>query len=313
MPALQKALDSASRLRARLRGTSKTKRSEEAERAMWTEIRDWAGRIASLDEEAGKRAAEAMARVEAGTAFPEKAEALRGQLKSEWGALRERAASTSFFRDTLADLKRELSRAGDAVSSRGGQPLMSRCDAMLGAKFISRPDFMDLYEDMAKFVAENDEAIADSLFARKVKETLEELGYELAGSAAPDGGASGAGDLRPGEARYFDSPYEGYGVMLKAGKKSLAARLVRSENSGGALRENLADEEAGRKWCGDFDKFLGMMSDAGIPLDVSARREPGEAPVATAWGVKGNRARGKRRRGRGGENEKMMTAEEDGI
>jgi chromosome segregation ATPase len=76
------------------------------------DIRDFASRISMLDETEGKRAEAIAQKSEAETKFPDKLKDLRRQIKTLWEAVREREASTSFFRDTLGELKNDLSNAG---------------------------------------------------------------------------------------------------------------------------------------------------------------------------------------------------------
>jgi hypothetical protein len=211
------------------------------------------------------------------------------QVKTLWAAVREREASTSFFRDTLGELKSDLSNAGKSFESPEGLKLMRRCDEMLGARYIERTDFMNLYEDLARYAASREKEIADALFAGKVKEALEELGYDI----LEDIDGAGAGALVPGEARYLESPYDGYRVMAKVDAGgSLTARLVRvaedgEHASGSDTSDNAAsdsdtsDSAVGAKWCADVDRFLDKMRQAGLPMDVTLRQEPGEAEIMT--------------------------------
>jgi flagellar biosynthesis chaperone FliJ len=248
------------------------------------DVRDYASRISMLDETEGKRAEVIARKADVETKFPEKLDALRRQLKTLWGTIREREASTSFFRDTLDELKNDLSNAGKSFETLEGARLMQRCDAMFGAKYIERTDFMNLYEDLARYAAEHEKDIADALFAGKVKETLEELGYKILEDAD---GASGADTLAPGEVRYLESPYDGYRVMAKIDEDgALTARLVRVAEDGEHTRHetgdrDASDNEAGAKWCADFDRFLEKMKQAGLPMDVTLRKEPGEAEIMT--------------------------------
>jgi hypothetical protein len=285
------------------------------------DIRDFASRISTLDETEGRRA-EAMAqKAGAETKFPDKLEDLRRQVKILWGTVREREASTSFFRDTLNELKNDLSNAGKSFATPEGMKLMQRCDATRGAKYIERADFMNLYEDLARYTAGREKEIADALFAGKVKEALEELGYDILEDID---GASGADTLVPGEVRYLESPYDGYRVMTKidAGG-SLTARLVRiaenDEQTGGseASDNDASDSEAGAKWCADFDRFLDKMRQEGLPMDVTLRKEPGEAEIITitdaaAQKTRGTRKTRKKRRRASGMNDKSGGALEAG-
>ncbi|MDR1510104.1 MAG: hypothetical protein LBS53_10735 [Synergistaceae bacterium] len=283
------------------------------------DIRDLAGRIAFHDEIEGERLAPLLAKLNADTRFPERLKSLHRQFKALWGKIREREASTSYFRETLSKLKDDLSSARDIMSSREGADLLGRCGVLLGAKFIERPDFMKLYEDIAKFVHDRDEDVADSMFAGKVKDILETLGYEIVQDEIPAYGngesAGAAATLEPGAVRYLDSPYEGYRVMLKAGKKgSLTARLVRVEDgadeiSRDADEQEMLDRETGREWCRDFDAFMDKMRDIGLPMEVSLRQEPEEAKLMTVPGRKTKRAEKRRKKNAGRAGESRMMSE----
>ncbi|MDR0654116.1 MAG: hypothetical protein LBG12_12545, partial [Synergistaceae bacterium] len=264
------------------------------------DIRDYASRISMLDETEGRRAAALALKADAETKFPEKLADLRRQIKTLWGTVREREASASFFRDTLSELKDDLSNAGKSFETPEGLKLMRRCDAMREAKYIERTDFMSLYEDLAKYAAKHEHDIANTLFAGKVKEALEELGYEILEDI------DGADALVPDEVRYLESPYDGYRVMAKIDEGgALTARLVRVAEDGEHTRESDAsDNEAGTKWCKDFDRFLEKMKDAGLPMDVTLRKEPGDAEIMTITDAeptagKTRKAHKKRRRAKG--------------
>jgi len=252
-----------------------------------SEIRDWAGRVAMLDPDGSENLAPVLSHLNANTSFPDRLASLHRQMKTTLGKLRERAASTAFFRDTLMSLKSDLSAARNAMKSPGGKALMSRCDALCGGKYIDREDFMGLYEDMASFVASREEEICDSIFANKVQTALEELGYELMSDEMPDESQdASAAPLEPCAIRYLDTPYEDYRVMLRADARgTVTTRLVRAienETAQSADAEQKArDMETGKKWCSDLGEFFERMKDEGLPLDVTLRQEPEEAAVMT--------------------------------
>jgi hypothetical protein len=168
-----------------------------------------------------------------------------------------------------------------------------RCLTLLGGKFIDREFFMTLYEDVARFVWSRGEEIADAVFAQRVERTLAEMGYDLIPASGETGEPSTLERkpdiLRPEQARYLESPYEGYRVMVKVDAKGgVAARLVRAvateeerekeQNAPGA-NQLQKDREMGQKWCRDFDGFLAKMREQDLPLDVTLRREPEESQV----------------------------------
>jgi hypothetical protein len=293
------------------------KKTDETSRLI-SEIRDLASRISDLDEREGALAGALAGNLSTCTQFPDRLRSIRRQLSSTFASVSERAAATAYFRETLTSLRGELETASGLINSADARRLASRCDTLRGAKYIDRQDFMALYEDIAKFAASNGEAIADSYFAAKVREELGRMGYAL----AEDEGSGGAEALmEPGRVNYLETPYDGYRVMAKVGGGELSARLVRvtdadePETAETAKNQAALDREAGQKWCGDFDEFLARMRDAGLPIDVTLRREPDEAEVI-ATPVKGakkkksarkSRARGSqtegRMRARDGENE----------
>jgi hypothetical protein len=259
---------------------------------MTSEIRDLADRISRLDDAEGERLRPLLETVNTGTHFPDRVAGIRRQLRTIWGSLRERISSTSFFRDTLMELRHDLASACGAAASDEGAKLIERLDRLCGGKFIERTDFMTLYEDIAKFVNEHGEKIADSIFAGKIKSVLSELGYELLPDAIAEEAITGGEEnpypeLTPGTVRYMRSPIDGYRVMIKIGPGgSLATRLVRTATDGDGENSSDADQEtqdraAGGKWCRDFDGFLGKMRESGVPLSVKIRKEPHETKVLT--------------------------------
>ncbi len=248
------------------------------------EIRDLADRIAQMDETEGEALRPALESLSADTPFPDRLHDLRRQLRATWAGLRERVILTTLFREKLETLYSVV----QAANSPEGGELARRCELLCGGKYIDRSAFMALYEDICRFAFARAEVIADNLFAEKVEGALDALGYELLTDAEPEGEVlhSDAPDaLRPEQVRYLDSPYEGYRVMAKVGKRgTFAARLIRAvatEEEKNAPSEYLRqkDLETGRKWCRDFDAFLENLKDRGMPLDVTLRMEPGETEI----------------------------------
>ncbi|MDR2137167.1 MAG: hypothetical protein LBO68_02650 [Synergistaceae bacterium] len=266
---------------------------------MVREIRDWADRVAQLDESEGEKLRPLLENLKADTAFPDRLVRLHRQMKTAWGALRERTASTEFFRDKLGELLNLLQASQDALLSPEGSELSRRCHTLRGGKFIDRELFMTLYEDVARFVWSRGEEIADAVFARRVERTLAEMGYDLLpasrlqASRLQENRESEEPEteniLRPEQVRYLESPYEGYRVMLKVDAKGgMTARLVRAvateeekekEQNAPDANQVQKDREAGEKWCRDFDGFLAKMREQDLSLDVSLRQEPEESQV----------------------------------
>jgi hypothetical protein len=258
---------------------------EEEGRRIILEIRDWAGRVAQLDEIEGEKLRPLLEGVNPDSPFPDRLVRLRERVKTTWGALREKAASTAFFREKLLELLAILQASEDAAGSREGSELIRRCGTACGGKFIDREFFMPLYEDISRFVWSRREEIADAVFAQKVEQTLAELGYEMLTDDLPAQDSSPSSELRAGQVRVLESPYEGYRVMVKVESKgTVTTRLVRvaadeEEKKKETAHQKQKDLETGKKWCRDLDGFLEKMRQEGLPLDVTLRKEPEESEL----------------------------------
>jgi hypothetical protein len=278
-------------------------RKKETNLRLVREIRDWADRIAQMDETEGDKLRPMLENLRADTPFPDRLVSLRDQTKTAWGGLRARAALTVLFREKLGELLDLLQASQDAASSREGSELVRRCDTLRGGKFIDRALFMTLYEDVRRFVWTRGEEIADAFFAQKVERALSEMGYELLTDDLP--GQEDAAVLQAGRVSYLESPYEGYRVMVKVDSKGVVTtRLVRvveaeekNAESASAAQEQ-KDRETGKKWCHDFDGFLEKMQEQNLPLDVTLRKEPEETELLTVVdkNLKDPKARGKKGR-----------------
>jgi len=272
------------------------------------EIRDWADRIAHMDENEREKLRPMLDKVKADTQFPDRLTGIRDQLKTKWGTLRERAALTVFFRENLLDLLNLLQTPKNTPASNEAAALERRCNILYAGKFIDRPLFMALYEDVMRFIRERAEEITDYFFVQKMEQALGELGYEL---LSDDIGATADTDtsLAPGQVRYAETPYEGYRVMLKADKGTVSTRLVRvkenaeKENEALSQDQRQKDLEIGKKWCHDLDNFLEKMRRQNLTLDVTLRKEPEEVELMTV--VDPNARAGKKKRKKSAEGGKL--------
>jgi hypothetical protein len=276
-----------------------------------TEIRDWADRIAMMDESEGGKLRPALDNLKADTQFPDRLSSLRDQLKAKWGTLRERAASTTFFREKLEELMDLLRAPKDAAGSREAAELKKRCKTLHVSKFIDRALFMALYEDVSRFAWEHTEEVTDRFFVKKVEETLAELGYELLTDESDE-----EEHLSPGRVRYLETPYDGYRLMLKVNEGAVSTRLVRvaeSENETPAPDQRQKDVETGIKWCRDLDKFFEKMAEEDLPLDVTLRKDPEEVELMTVVdkNMRARKKKGKKaRKGQGAEKMQKSRAAE---
>ena len=275
-------------------------------RRMMTEIRHLAGRIARIDASEGEKLRPVLGKLRTDTLFPDRLIQLRRQMKRTWGMLRERSASTTFFRETLGELAEAAKLSEAALESAEGEKLARRYDELCGSgrKFIERTEFMKLYEDIASFSFDRHKTGTDEYLISKRKSALGEMGYDLLPdelTKEPLGESAFA--MRPGEVRYLESPYDGYRVMMKLDPDgTFSVRLVRvaaSEEEKAAPRadQRQKDIETGQKWCKDFDGFLEKMSGLGLPMETTIRKEPEESSILVVVD-KNHPATKKRRRGK---------------
>lgn len=245
------------------------------------EIRDFADRIARQDIHEGEKLLPIIDSLSTDTPFPERLEALKSRLRSEWGELRQKALLAEFFREKLNTLLPALK------ATPKGASLRQRAEVLMGGKYIDRPTFTLLYEDIAKFLWENREAVSDSLFAHRAGEILEEMGYELLTDEE-----TAEQNLASGEVHYLDTPYDGYQVMMRVDSANgLTTRLVRTEKH----NDRQKDIETGKKWCRDFDTFAAQMRESGTPIDVAVRREPEDTEILVMPQAKKRHSSKKRR------------------
>lgn len=274
-----------------------------ADSGILSEIRDWADRIAELDAVEGEKLLPVLQDLEKESGvFSERLRQLARQLKTTYGELRDRFFISGLFREELTKVLPVLRSVPD------GRKLERRAELLGAGKYIDRALFMELYEEICRFLADRNKEIADALFAGKIGRVLNELGYELA-AETPSAEAS---DFSPGRVHYLDSPYEGYRVMARMENGELTTRLVRlvgseaEKNSVGAYQRQ-KDIETGEKWCRDFDRFLEEMKVLGFPMDVSMRKEPAEAEILVV--VDASLAASTKRRSRAAEMKRSLEAE----
>jgi hypothetical protein len=254
------------------------------------DIRDTADRIARMDPWESEKLSPLLEGLTADTPFPERLNLLRRQLRTLYGQLRERVVLTTLFREKLEELYALVQAAQVPGKDFAGEAagLARRCETLCGGKYIDRSPFMALYEDICRFAFSRGEEIADALFAQKVGDVMDELGYELL-TDAPEEEAEATDEivptLIPDRVQYLESPYEGYRVMIRTGERGeVSVRLVRAvadekEKEATSEYQRRKDVETGQKWCHDVDGFLDRMREGGLPLDVTLRREPEESEV----------------------------------
>ena len=232
------------------------------------DICDFGGRIAFFDEAEAERLKPLIieAKSESSTS---RLRAVRDQIKTAYGYLKERSVLTEMFRQNLRDFLPPMKKAA------GTEKLCIQIEELMTAPFITRDEFNRIYKSVNDVFSTQTENIIDKLFAEKVSSKLSELGYSLIDENGKPV------EIPSGRICTLSTPYEGYQMRLKVGNNTIATRLVRvaaSEDEKLNISEyqKQKDIEVGKKLCGDLDKFYKSLEDDGIMIHEVMRKEPGQ-------------------------------------
>jgi hypothetical protein len=157
-------------------------------------------------------------------------------------------------------------RAGFEQAARGAAPLTEELVTL----------FRTLDERRQAIEAEQKQANLKnrSLASQVLRETLEEMGYQV--------GCSGADLFATGSEAFIrnDQWDEGYCVNLRIVKDRIHFKAVKE--SGGDRDQDASMERA---WKGEFDAVTERLQRAGIKIDVTTISEPGETEVMPKTGL----------------------------
>ena len=236
------------------------------------DICDFGGRVAFFDEREAERLKPLVLEAKQGTSMT-RLKLIRGQIKTTYGYLRERAVLTDMFKRDLRDFLPPMRKA------QGTEALCQRMEDLLTAPNISRDAYDEIYMSVKKVFLEQMETISDALLAEKVERILKQMDYTLMDEEGRPV------ELKAGEARLLSTPYEGYRVRVKVGQDgAIATRLVRvvgSEKEKASVSEyqKQADIEVGKKWCANLQQIHEALAKDGLSLMDIFRKEPGEEPL----------------------------------
>ena len=256
--------------------------AEEIETAR-ADIADFGGRIAFFDRGEAESLRPLMEEA-VSCASPFRLSLIRDQIKTTYGKLKERRVLAELFKQELRELLPVMKR------TRNSESLIFRMEELLEAGEVRRDDFSPLYREAKTVIAEQIERLIDDEMARRVEGVLGEMGYSLLTEDGREAETSLA-ELRPGEVRHLETPYEGYRVRVRVDGGKIATRLVRvaaseAEKAGDEYQRQ-KDEETGKKWCGDLDAFYGALEKEGVLVEQLLRKEPGDEPLDVIVEAKG--------------------------
>lgn len=237
------------------------------------EILSFAEKIKILDVDAFERLAHFIEEIELGTPFRGRAEMILTEFKIQYASLKEEMAIAQTLRDELAPLLPLLEKTED------GKALAMQISEAMRTKFISRKEFLDLYERARVHIWESIEREREQELTSRATTLLEGLGYQLEDERALEKKHRSHTD----EIHYFNSPYKGYHVMVKISEGDrIATRLVRFVENGSEMDspyQKQRDIEIGKNWCKDLNYFLQELENQGFSIQKILRQEPEEANI----------------------------------
>ncbi len=202
--------------------------------------------------------------------------AIRDQIKTTYGALREREALTRMFRQDLQEFSAAMKQA------QGTEELCATIEELMKAEYISREDYSKVYTSVRRVFQSQAESIIDTVFTSRIESELAEMGYQLLDEEG------NPVKLSQGKIHTLDTPYDDYQLRVRVGEdKSITTRLVRTvgseaEKSSVSEYQRQKDIETGRKLCSDLDRIHSNLRNDGLILHEVMRKEPDEEDIDVA-------------------------------
>lgn len=199
--------------------------------------------------------------------------AIRDQIKTTYGYLRERAALTGMFRQDCQEFLEAMRNAA------GTENLCARIEALLQSEYISREEYNEVYKSVRTVFQAQAGKIIETLFISTVEAELEDMGYQLLDEKG------NPVKLAQGKIHTLDTPYDGYKLRVKVGEDhTVATRLVRAvgseaEKSSVSEYQKQKDTETGRKLCSDLNRIYATLRKDGLMINEVMRKEPGQETV----------------------------------
>ena len=263
--------------------------SEAVNAKLLDDICDFGLRIAFFSKDEAEVAKSLILEAKEGAVSTFRLKAIRDQIKTTYGYLRERSVLTSMFQQDCQEFLSVMRKA------KGTEELCSKINLLLQEKYISREDYNEIYKATRAVLEKQSEAIIDTIFMSKVETELEEMGYQLFDEEG------NPVQITKRQIYTLDTPYEGYMLRVRVGDNhTVATRLVRvvgsdEEKLSVSEYQRQKDIETGRKLCGDLEKFYDSLKSQGISVNDIVRKEPEQEAIDVVVGKKSATHRKKRK------------------
>jgi len=211
-----------------------------------------------------------MKEVEAG-AGPQRLNLILDDLKLSYGRELTLAARTNCLRQEVVDM----------LGETGTQDFQARLRALLASADLTEEDVLAArreFEDLAAAKAKR--AVLETI-TNETGRILKEMGYQV----------MDAQGLALDQTQYLATPDPDCRIQCyinsQSGKVAFRqVRVVANEAEAAAPPseyQKALDRKKGEKWCRTFDRLRERLDEAGYPMEIMLRREPGqgELPVVT--------------------------------
>jgi len=242
----------------------------DSEKDLGAECRRFFRRIQGLNDSAAARHASLMKEVEAG-AGPQRLNLILDDLKLSYGRELTLAARANCLRQELKDM----------LDEAGPEDFQARLRALLASASLTEDEVLAArreFEDLAAAGAKR--AVLETI-TNETGRILQEMGYQVMDSEG----------LALDQTQYLATPDPDCRIQCYINSQSGKAafrqvRVVASEAEAAAPPsdyQKALDREKGEKWCRTFDRLRERLNEAGYPIEIMLRREPGqgELPVVT--------------------------------
>lgn len=242
----------------------KSGKAHAPDRSLITEIHEYAEMIRNIDDHVYAEIRVLINGIEE-ERYLQRLEMVRDNIKVRYGKLKEAAAWTFVYKETLSRIREKVASFEDS------RKLLAVMGQIMDKRHIDRNEYESILKRATEFImgAEMKRAMAS-----KLRQNLEALGYSVIGGDETENG------LEKEEVVYLDTRWEHYKVMARfSGDGELSTRIVRVVSSEEEKRsvstyQRQKDKEIAKQWCSDYDLFLEDLRHNGFVTDIKLRKEP---------------------------------------
>lgn len=242
----------------------KSVKADAPDRSLIVEIQDYAEMIRNIDDHVYTEIRALINGIEE-ERYLQRLEMVRDNIKVRYGKVKEDAAWTSVYKETLCKIREKV------ASFENSRELLAIMGQIMDERHIDKNEYESILKRATEFIIG---AEMKRETASRLRQNLEGLGYSVIG-----GDETGSG-IEKEEVVYLDTRWDGYKVLAKfTVDGELSTRIVRvvsseEEKSSVSTYQRQKDKEIARQWCKDYDRFLENLRYEGLATDIKLRKEP---------------------------------------